>query len=371
MGSLGRSQNIRITRILDPDIPDGGGCPKMIELYVSGTVDLGNYDLVRAANGQSFGASSSDRRNLSGTYSDAFVYLYFSTCGGASVVEAFPSLNGAPLISMSNVSGNGDDAFRVEERQSGQVIDQVLDESGTVLYLNGCIRRKNGTGPDGGWQPGHWEACDRSGGNGTDILIGLEGEPLAAAVGLGDFGFGVAPVSWLELKARQVSGGLLLNWATASETNNAYFEIERKGPEQAFQTIGRIAGKGTTTSLSVYQYLDPRPLREGAIYRLRQVDTDGGYSFSSWVYGGPVWVQAAPVLNNPFGEHLQLNPAYRDMRGGKLALLLPDGRMVLSESWGPGQMPAKIATAHLAQGMYLAQWQEEGQPPQWQRLVKP
>ena len=333
------AQQVMFTRIIDPDISGGRGCPKMIELFVSGSVDLSDFDLIRAANGQAFGATSSDIRSLSGTYADQFVYIYFSTCGESRVLSAFPSLAGEALLSMSNASGNGDDGFRLVERSTGLVKDQLLDESGNLLYLDGCLKRIYGTGPLGYWESSHWEACDGSGSNGSNVLSGLEGDPLINTVNFGDFGFIPAPVSWLSLRLEEEEGRVLIHWSTASEENNASFSIERFRDPYERELLGEIKGKGNTEEISHYRFLDEFPLGQPAYYQIRQTDFDGksslspllsfrpapkGLAYDIWVNSGnnlidisfrsPHKQKGMMVIQNMNGEVLGKGEFYADQR---------------------------------------------------------
>lgn len=107
--------------------------------------------------------------------------------------------------------------------------------------------------------------------------------------GAGGAGF---PVEWLDVNAEWLPNGLgtsseqtaLISWATASETNNAYFGIERSYDGQLFEEIGRTAGAGTTTATAQYTFQDSAVIAQSSIfYRIRQVDIDGKFSYSSMV----------------------------------------------------------------------------------------
>lgn len=68
---------------------------------------------------------------------------------------------------------------------------------------------------------------------------------------------------------------VVLAWTTASETNNAGFEIQqRAGSSDSFQQIGFVEGAGTTSETRSYRYVVSN--LDGGTYdfRLRQVDTD-------------------------------------------------------------------------------------------------
>jgi hypothetical protein len=91
------------------------------------------------------------------------------------------------------------------------------------------------------------------------------------------------PVELTAFTAARQGSGVLLKWTTAQEKNNARFEVERSADGLKFQTIGKVAGKGTTTAASAYAFTDATPLGGVNYYRLRQVDTDESYRYSQVV----------------------------------------------------------------------------------------
>ncbi|PHN07601.1 T9SS type A sorting domain-containing protein [Flavilitoribacter nigricans] len=74
-----------------------------------------------------------------------------------------------------------------------------------------------------------------------------------------------------------------LNWSTATELNNDYFEIEHSKDGFSFNTVGKIKGAGTTTEEVQYQFLHRQPVSGTNYYRLRQVDYDGKFEYSDLI----------------------------------------------------------------------------------------
>ncbi len=91
------------------------------------------------------------------------------------------------------------------------------------------------------------------------------------------------PVELLTFDAKALDRSILLNWSTATEIDNAGFEIERKAEtENEFTSIGWVEGKGNNSlDLSYYDFED-RNVVPGVIYyyRLRQLDFDGKETYS-------------------------------------------------------------------------------------------
>lgn len=79
-----------------------------------------------------------------------------------------------------------------------------------------------------------------------------------------------------------------LTWQTASEKNNKGFELERKVfyrqssiSENEFEKVGFIEGKGTSTTTQNYFLIDNEVQSGKYVYRLKQLDFDGSFSFSN------------------------------------------------------------------------------------------
>ncbi|MBK9639035.1 MAG: T9SS type A sorting domain-containing protein [Bacteroidetes bacterium] len=103
----------------------------------------------------------------------------------------------------------------------------------------------------------------------------------------GDFaiGFGNAPlpVEWLSFEAKPISSNVLLQWKTASESGNDYFNVERSRNGLSFEKIGQVQGNGSTNTISSYTFTDYAPGRGIIYYRLQQVDIDGRFDLSKIV----------------------------------------------------------------------------------------
>lgn len=123
--------------------------------------------------------------------------------------------------------------------------------------------------------------------------------------------FGVLPVSLSHFEAVRAKTGVQLRWTTASEQNNAYFEVQRSTNGETFAEVARVTGAGTTTRRTDYQFLDSKlPVSASGLlyYRLRQVDSDGttAYSPIEVVQVASSKLQlGVEVFPNPYDKHLR------------------------------------------------------------------
>jgi hypothetical protein len=96
------------------------------------------------------------------------------------------------------------------------------------------------------------------------------------------------PVSINYFNAAKAENDVVLNWQTASEINNAYFEVERSADNSRFEPIGRVKGKGNSVRINNYSFKDEEAILHFSnlnqlYYRLKQVDKDGTYEYSQTV----------------------------------------------------------------------------------------
>ncbi|MCK6603681.1 MAG: S8 family serine peptidase [Ignavibacteriaceae bacterium] len=88
------------------------------------------------------------------------------------------------------------------------------------------------------------------------------------------------PVELASFSAVQEGGSVILNWMTATETNNAGFEVQRKSSDESWKPLGFVNGKGTTTTPSAYTFSDNNVITGKISYRLKQTDFDGSVNYS-------------------------------------------------------------------------------------------
>lgn len=118
------------------------------------------------------------------------------------------------------------------------------------------------------------------------------------------------PVQLIQFTANPVNTDVLLNWATASETNNKGFVIERSVNGEEFEYVNFVKGKGNSTNTSKYSYSDASALDKTSTlyYRLKQVDLDGAYTYSNIVKVSIFNTEpfAVTVFPNPFTDNFQM-----------------------------------------------------------------
>jgi hypothetical protein len=110
--------------------------------------------------------------------------------------------------------------------------------------------------------------------------------------------------------ANAVESDVVLNWVTASETNNKAFELERSVNGVDFEYFGTVKGAGNTTLTQRYSATDKNALALASVlyYRLKQVDFDGKYTYSNTVVVDQFATDefASNVFPNPFVDNFMV-----------------------------------------------------------------
>ena len=116
--------------------------------------------------------------------------------------------------------------------------------------------------------------------------------------GSGD-GSNALPITLLYFSNEVTNEGVVLEWATATEENNAFFTIERGTSAIDMRTMAQIPGAGQSNTVLTYQYLDRQPLPGRYFYRLKQTDFNGLFTYSELI---------TAVVERPATLNLQVVP---------------------------------------------------------------
>jgi hypothetical protein len=116
------------------------------------------------------------------------------------------------------------------------------------------------------------------------------------------------PITLIDFSATNVNDEVLVNWSTASETNNDYFVVEASADAVNFSEVGRVKGAGNSNAILNYSLTDEQPLQGISYYRLKQVDFNGAYTYSDvQVVNRPtLWQNEVVVSPNPVTDAANL-----------------------------------------------------------------
>ena len=199
-------------------------------------------------------------------------------------------------------------------------------------------------------------------GNYADTLqLVSNAAPPVVRIPLSGVGDNPLSVEWSSFTAIPTANSVKLLWETCCEVNNAGFEIERKQPSTEWQMIGFVQGRGTTSEVQRYSFNDNAAPTGTVLYRLKQVDFDGVFSYSPIVeiaIGAPTTFALNQNYPNPFNPETRIGyrlPVASDVKlelfdvlGRKLATLVN-----ARQEAGSYLIALNAQTLNLASGTYF------------------
>jgi len=178
---------------------------------------------------------------------------------------------------------------------------------------------------------------------------------------------GVVPVELTSFAAVvNKLGYVVLNWSTATETNNQMFEIERRNEIGEYFTVGFVSGFGTTTEPQNYSYTDNTVDAGKFYYRLKQIDFDGRYQYSNEVeidVNGPLSFALEQNYPNPFNPTTNIKYSVPEAGYVKLSIynLVGEEVAVLVNGYSEsGFFEVSFNATNLPSGTYIYNLQSNG-----------
>jgi surface protein len=172
------------------------------------------------------------------------------------------------------------------------------------------------------------------------------------------------PVELAAFEATSSEEGAVLRWRTASEQNNAGFEIQRRVFRQ-WEPLSFIQGSGTTSKPQTYRFQDSDlPYEaESVSYRLKQIDTDGSTSLTdtrTLKIGTPDKVAFHAPFPNPAQGRVTLRYALPKKTDVSIRIYDTMGRKLRKLQRGTedaGRKGIQISTSDLSSGTYFVRLQ--------------
>ena len=168
------------------------------------------------------------------------------------------------------------------------------------------------------------------------------------------------PVELASFTAVTNRNNVTLNWATAKETNNQGFEVERSlVGANSWAKVGTVTGNGTTTETRSYSFTE-RVTTGNYSYRLKQIDFNGNFEYHNLSSEVNVGVPSEFALSqnypNPFNPSTKID--YDIATDGNVSVVLFDmsGREVaklVNDFKTAGYYTVSFNASNLSSGMYF------------------
>jgi hypothetical protein len=196
------------------------------------------------------------------------------------------------------------------------------------------------------------------------------------------FGDGSAPlpVNFTSFTSNVTGRDVKLNWTTASENNNAGFEIQRTEiniQNSGWVKTGYVNGSGTKNTPTNYTFTDAR-LNSGKYnYRLKQIDYNGNFAFENLAnvieIGIPSKFNISQNYPNPFNPVTKID--YELPFDSKVNIRIYDisGREIqklVNEQKPAGFYTVNLNAENLASGMYFYRIEANGNNQNYTKTMK-
>lgn len=219
-------------------------------------------------------------------------------------------INGDLTIQNGNVAVNNESVLLITGDVSGSNFSLNLNAGGSVIFA-GAETSISGITTNGGGNLYVFDTTpsisgNANGSNGIETEADLSND----APDLFDFvnKGGVLPVELISFSSTVGKNTIEVNWATASEINNDYFEVQKSADGINYSRIAKVEGHGNSTRLLTYSFTDKSPLGGINYYRLKQVDFDGSFELSkitSSFFDAPNG--SMNIFPNPANNYININ----------------------------------------------------------------
>jgi hypothetical protein len=160
------------------------------------------------------------------------------------------------------------------------------------------------------------------------------------------------PIELLYFTAKPVNEKVNLEWATASESNNSHFEIERSADGVNFEYLSTVNayGNGTSVTKQTYTTVDEKPYKGISYYRLKQVDKNTEFKYADVVSVEFISKSYVNVFPNPALDKIMIK-ASDDYNTANIKVINTLGVEVVSNNQLTNNN-GSIDLSHLANGIY-------------------
>lgn len=246
----------------------------------------------------------------------------------------------------SSTSGNTvyNLSFSVEATSNGEKSIILTVTIGTSNVINGACYNSDASGG-----PLNYTAS-------FDVATGTvstswEGRTTSACGGTTCInGTTAVPVELIYFKAEATNKANLLRWSTASEQDNAGFQIEKSTNGKDWNILAWVEGNGNSNEVLEYTYEDEYVSVGTAYYRLKQIDFNGEYEYSDVVKVSRTGQTISTLYPNPTNGVLESSEL---VEGYTVTNTVG---IVLLESNNPTQT---IDLSSLSPGVYILQTRDE------------
>ena len=168
-----------------------------------------------------------------------------------------------------------------------------------------------------------------------------------------DFTSLVLPVELLGFEGRYENGSTQLDWSTATEQNNDYFEVQHSINGIDYEVIGEVEGAGNSVSILDYTFEDRSPKAGINYYRLKQIDYDGGFEYSPVISVTTISEESFHFYPNPSKGMITLNFSGPAVDEGSVSVYDAQGMVMKTIELSGNFYNTQLDLSTLGRGQYI------------------
>lgn len=197
--------------------------------------------------------------------------------------------------------------------------------------------------------------------------------PNGAYFTLGSAEFNALPITMLSFAGKAASDHVMLDWSTASEVNNSFFDVERRTVSGTFERIGSVVGAGNSSDIQEYSFQDGSPKSGVNHYRVVDFSESGERGYSEMVM-----VEFSIPKQEPVPLKLYPNPVSQGsefvldlthvQEEFELQMFDTNGQFILSKTkYNDGQI--LIPTSGMKPGIYMVKCIESNGKQSYGKII--
>lgn len=128
-----------------------------------------------------------------------------------------------------------------------------------------------------------------------------------------------------------------IEWKTATEINNNYFKLLKSNDGFNFKEIAKVNGKGNSTEISKYTYIDNENNQNQVYYQLAQVDFDGTteyFKIIAYKNNCNNTISSIEIKPNPFYDFIHIDIANIQTGNIAIEILNIEGKIIYkNQKW--------------------------------------
>ncbi len=165
------------------------------------------------------------------------------------------------------------------------------------------------------------------------------------------------PIKWLNFEGYNKDAVNILKWAI-TESNGDYFIIERSLNGIDFEEINMVKTQSSSPAIQYYYFEDTHPFSGTNYYRLKYVEKNKQYSYSTTISISGNFDDLIKIYPNPNHGKFTISIS-SEIEDCKIEIVDIEGKIVYSNS--SFILPASIQVGSLARGMYMIRFYQNGE----------